>query len=401
MILRFRTLIFSLITACVLFFGYRTTRYFFDRTYPIIAVSGLKEGDVYAGDIACMLHGSDGYRVKSLSLWLDDSSLVEQHKINRRVFEYPFVIPTKPLPDGKHKLKIAVIDSSYSAHTTAKEIEFFVDNVPLRAAFTVHDATFKVNQGNTLHVQFQVNKPLKEAYIEVLSGKHYCCQENSGSLIYECFVPIKSDEQPSEYPFTLQITDRVGNRSTLDGKLDVIATPFTKQLLSVGKEKLEKEAIIGRSEREFEPLIAEISARSPKTRLWKGAFYAPCDMRGITTPFGTVRTSQERGRYRHDAVDIAATPKSIVWAAHDGTVVLKDRFVHSGNTVILDHGCGIITLYFHLDSFADIAVGDLVKKGKPIGRLGMTGYASGYHLHWELRINNVPVNPLQWIDYAF
>lgn len=401
MIVRIKTLIFSLVVACALFFGYRATRYFFDRTSPVVSVVGLEEGGVYAGDIACMLHGSDGYGVRSLSLWLDNSALVEHHKINRRIFQYPFVIPTQPLPDGKHKLKITVIDSSYRANVTEKDINFLVDNVPLRAAFTVHNATFKVTQGNTLHIQFQVNKPLKEAVIEILSGKFGCCQEDSGSLIYDCFVPIKSDEQPSEYPFTVQIVDRVGNRGVLDGKLDVIAAQFPKQLLTVGKEKLEKEAAVARPERDFEPIVAQISARSPRARLWKGAFYAPCDIRGITTQFGTIRTSQERGRYRHDAIDIASVPKSLVWAAQDGTIVLKDRFVHSGNTIIIDHGCGIMTFYYHLDSFADVAVGDVIKKGKPIGRLGMTGYASGYHLHWELRINNVPVNPLQWIDYTF
>lgn len=401
MMVRIKTLVISLVVACAVFFGYRATRYFFDSTHPVVSAVGLQENDVYAGDIACMLNGSDGYGVRSLSLWLDNSALVEHHKINRRVFQYPFVIPTKPLADGKHKLKITVIDSSYRANVTEKEIFFFVDNVPLRAAFTTHNTIFKVNQGNTLHIQFQVNKPLKEAVVQVLAGRYNCCQEDSGSLIYECFVPIKSDEQPNEYPFTVQIVDQVGNRGVLDGKLDIIMTPFPKQQLTVGKEKLEKEAGIARPEREFEPLVAAISSKSPYKRLWKGAFYAPCDMRGITTQFGTIRTSQERGRYRHDAIDIAAAPKSIVWAAQDGTIVLKDRFVHSGNTIVIDHGCGIITLYYHLDSFADVAVGDFIKKGKPIGRLGMTGYASGYHLHWELRINDIPVNPLQWIDYAF
>ncbi|MCL5436518.1 MAG: M23 family metallopeptidase [Candidatus Dependentiae bacterium] len=401
MVFRIRSIIVSLTLLCLLFVGYRTTRYFFDHSFPEVTISGLEAGGVYAGDIACMLHGSDAYRVRSLSLTLDDTPLVEQHKINKRAFDYPFVIPTKTLPDGKHRLRTAVTDSSYSAHRTEREIEFFVDNVPLRAAFTAHDATFKVTQGNTLRVQFQVNKPLRDAQIQILSTSHRCHQENGASLIYECFVPIKSDEQPSEYPFTIQMVDRVGNRSALDGKLDVIAAQFPKQLLRVGKEKIEKEEMAGRAEREFEPLIAQITAQSPVTPLWKGAFYAPCDMRGVTTQFGTIRTSEERGRYRHDAVDLSAMPRSIVWAAQDGTVVLKDRFVHSGNTVILDHGAGIITLYFHLDSFADIAVGDTIKKGKPLGRLGMTGYASGYHLHWELRINNVPVNPLQWIDYTF
>ena len=82
-------------------------------------------------------------------------------------------------------------------------------------------------------------------------------------------------------------------------------------------------------------------------------------------------------------------------------MVIKDRYIHSGNTVVLDHGFGVLTMYFHLDSFADIKIGDVVRKGKPLGLLGMTGYATGYHLHWELRVNNVPVDPMQWTTYNF
>ncbi len=77
---------------------------------------------------------------------------------------------------------------------------------------------------------------------------------------------------------------------------------------------------------------------------------------------------------------------------------MKDRFVSTGNTVAIDHGCGIISLYGHLDSYGNIEVGMPIKRGNIIGTIGMTGYATGYHLHWELRINNVQVNPMEWIQ---
>ena len=58
---------------------------------------------------------------------------------------------------------------------------------------------------------------------------------------------------------------------------------------------------------------------------------------------------------------------------------------------------GILTLLFHLENYSNINVGDAVKRGNPVGTMGKTGYATGYHLHWEMRINNTPVDPLQWI----
>ena len=90
-------------------------------------------------------------------------------------------------------------------------------------------------------------------------------------------------------------------------------------------------------------------------------------------------------------------PRSVVWAPQDGIVVMKDRFAPSGNTVIVDHGLGILSLFYHLEDFADIEVGQKILQGNPLGTIGKTGFATGYHLHWEMRINNTPVDPLQWI----
>jgi len=103
----------------------------------------------------------------------------------------------------------------------------------------------------------------------------------------------------------------------------------------------------------------------------------------------------------HRALDVINTPKSVIWSTQDGVVVLKDRFELSGNTVVVDHGCGVLSLFYHLDDFADIEVGQKIAKGNPVGTLGKTGYASGYHLHWETRVNNIPVDPMQWTKETF
>ncbi len=398
---RSKAALFIAVFVLVGFGGYRLVRYFTDSTAPEVVLAGIESNGAYAGDITCTLSGSDGYRVSDLSVWLDGGALVENHGIGRKHFEYPFTIATRSLADGEHLLKVEVQDSSFRKNKTQRELAFFVDNVPLQAAFTVSDPTYKVFQGHTLHVQFQVNKPLKEAYVQVLSGRYPCVSEGPGSQIYECFVPVKSDEHPSEYPFSLVMTDRVGNRGQLEGKINIVMYPFKSQTLGLSKEKMKEEELKGLPERKFEEDVEAAAIASPCQKFWKGAFYVPCDLKGITTEFGTLRVSQQRGKYRHDAVDISAMPKSVIWASQDGVVVIKERYVHSGNTIVIDHGCGVLSFYFHLDSYGDVKVGDKVKKGKPIGTLGMTGYASGYHLHWEIRIHNIPVNPMQWTQYDF
>lgn len=140
---------------------------------------------------------------------------------------------------------------------------------------------------------------------------------------------------------------------------------------------------------------------SPNKKLWTGSFEVPTVIRKITTPFGEIRITPEMGRYYHRAVDIANTPRSVVWASQKGKVIIKDRYVMSGNTIVLDHGLGVFTKYFHLDDFADIEVGDTLNKGEPVGKVGMTGYANGYHLHWELSVNGVSVDPLEWTKSVY
>lgn len=398
--LKIRLSIFVIVGLLVGWSGYTLYRYFLDTSYPVVVLRGIEDGGSYAGDVQCILSGSDDYKVSNVSIWIDQKPVVVHHIINKKEFEYTFPVATKAFADGKHSLKIAVQDGSFSKNVTTSELQFIVDNVPLRAAFVTADASYKVFQGKTLHVQIQSNKPLKEAYIKTLSQQYACVQEAENSPVYECFIPIRSDENPSEHLFTVYAVDHVGSVVTLSNKLQVVMYPFKKQFIGKRDANLKKDET-GLSESQFELDLARVTKESPAKKMWNSAFYVPCDMTSISTAYGTLRTAQERGKYRHDALDLLAAPKSLVWASQDGVVVLKDQYVHAGKAVALDHGCGVISIYFHLDDFADIKVGDTVKRGKPVGRLGMTGYATGYHLHWELRVNNVAVDPMQWTTYDF
>ncbi len=382
--------------------GYKAYRYFCTKTAPTIEISDMCDGGYYAGDKECLLTVKGDYPIKTISLWVDDKPLVDRFKVNSTVFERVMPILSKVITNGKHVLKIRAEDGSYNNNSAVKEINFTVDNTPLQAAFVKADAEFKVFQGRTLHVQFQVNKPIKNGSIKVLSHTFPAVPEMPKSNIYECFVPINSEEVPNEYLFAIEIEDHVGNTITLDNKFHVVMYPFKKQQLAVQKEKIQKEKELGRPAEELEITLKMLSQNSLPEKLWHGVFYTPCDVTGVSTEYGTIRTTQDRGKYAHNAIDLLARPKSVIWAAQDGIVTLKDRYAHSGLTIALDHGCGVMSLYYHLDAFAPtIEVGQKVKKGTPLGTLGMTGYASGYHLHWEMRIYDIQVDPMQWTKHDF
>lgn len=396
-----RKLIIILPCLLVLWIGWRMYSYMFDTTKPTLTLYGIEQNKFYAGDLNCKIHGQDGYKVDYISIFLDEKPLVPKFRINKKEFEYNLPIATKTLTNGAHELRVFIADNSYNKNTNEASIKFSVDNDPLQAAFVKPDADYKVFQGKTLHIQFQVNKQIKQALINILSKKHMCYPEMSGSTIYECFVPIDCEEPSNEYAFTIQVEDHVGNTTTLPGKVMILPYPFKKQILNIAAEKIKEEKEIGIPQSEFEKQMEDLHKQSPAYKLWNGTFYVPIDMTRISCDYGTVRTTQEKGCYMHKALDLIGAPRSVVWAPQDGIVVIKDRFVQGGNSVVIDHGCGVMSLLFHLENFADIKVGDKVKRGNPVGTIGKTGFATGYHLHWEMRINNIPVDPMQWTKTNF
>ncbi len=381
--------------------GLKLYGYFFDVSAPEFAIINMHDGMFCAGDVPLTIAGSDGYKVSDISLLIDGKPLVTKFKIGKKEFEHSFTLPTKSMPNGTHTLKVEVADSSYSNNKAAKEIKFIVDNTPLQAAFVKSEHDNRVFQGRTLHLQFQANKQIAGAKAHTLSQIFDCMPESKNSSIYECFIPIKCEETPNEYLVAIELTDKVGNVLTLENKFQVVAYPFKKQMVTVNQEKIKQEAALGKPKGQFEDAMRLIVENSPRQKLWVGPFYAPTEIKSISTEFGAQRTTQEKGRYTHNGLDVTNAPRSVVWAPQDGIIVLKDRFEDSGNTVVIDHGFSVLSMFFHLDSFADLEVGKPVKKGNPLGKIGMTGYANGFHLHWEMWVNGVPVDPLQWTKNNF
>lgn len=116
----------------------------------------------------------------------------------------------------------------------------------------------------------------------------------------------------------------------------------------------------------------------------------------ITSPYGW-RTHPISGVSRyHSGIDIGADYGDPVLAADAGTVAYADWFGGYGNAVIIEHGGGISTLYGHNSSLL-VSVGQSVRKGQPIAYAGSTGYSTGPHVHFEVRINGEPTNPMDYL----
>ena len=384
------------------FLGLKVFSYFTHSELPDIMLTGIKKDGYVAGEVSVAINSNNGYKIDLISVFLDGDhvDVDGSRNIGKKVFNLPFKIDTVDLSDGKHTLNVAIIDSSRNKNRNEETIEFIVDNSDLKAAFLNQE--YKVAQGHTIHAKVQTNKRVEKLDVQFLEKKYKFYPESEYANIYECFIPVDCDLNAGEYLLNARLKDFVGNEMSLASRVDIQEYNFPRQKgFIVDREKLEEEKEVSMSNKILEDAIEKWLQDSPNKKLWSGRFEMPIDVKRVTTYFGEVRTTPEKGHYLHKAVDILNSPKSVVWASQAARIIIKDRFLLTGNTIVIDHGVGVFTIYCHLEDFADVEIGDMLKKGNKIGRLGMTGYANGYHLHWELRVNNVAVNPFQWVQKTF
>ena len=227
-------------------------------------------------------------------------------------------------------------------------------------------------------------------------------------------------DQPEARP-AVRARDAAGNARTIAMGADIRGRRFADKSLPVTDEFLSRKVpellqangldqsgdlVAGylRINRELrattERRVREICRDSAPRPLWQGEFLRLPNSAPLSG-FADRRTYLYGGKpidqQTHLGFDLASLRGSPVPAGNTGRVVFAGPLGIYGNTVILDHGCGLMTLYAHLSSI-DVKQGDSVKRGQVIGRSGATGLAGGDHLHFSVLLQGIPVNPVEWWD---
>jgi murein DD-endopeptidase MepM/ murein hydrolase activator NlpD len=227
----------------------------------------------------------------------------------------------------------------------------------------------------TLNFMSEAEAPLKRA---ALQGIHALAEPGLADLSLSF---VSSSGIPFEFAQPLRIE----------------AGDYNREYIHVPSETLDPANTVPEDE-----LIASILAPSSPERMWDGPLQFPTDYyETFPSVYGSRRNYNDTGwKYYHTGLDLYGNDKTEVRAPAPGVVVFAGPLTVRGNATYIDHGWGVYTGYLHQSQLL-VEPGDRVETGQLIGMVGATGRVTGPHLHWEVWVGGVPVEPLDWTSQVY
>jgi len=209
--------------------------------------------------------------------------------------------------------------------------------------------------------------------------------------------------KPGSYPLQLEATLPDGNKQSFEQSVIIKSGNYpTDPLLSVAADTIDPTTNDAETQK-----LGQLTAPVTPTRYWQAGFKNPSPDFPDCHPslFGDRRNYVGQGTndtYHtfHSGLDFCGRVGTPIIAAADGVVVFTGMLTVHGNTTIIDHGWGIYSMYCHQSEF-DVQVGQQVKAGDLIGKVGATGRVTGPHLHFEIWVNGIEVNPIDWLSNTY
>ena len=266
-------------------------------------------------------------------------------------------------------LAIALLVSAATARSAAR-LSVDPPSVPIGGLVVVH-----------------VDRPVTSGTFDGRPLAFFRQGEGSAALI-----GVDLDRPAGRYPIAVE--GRGGWKA--EATIDVSERQFPEERLTVAKNYVEPDPkTLARIKRES-GILAALWTKSDRDPHWAGSFVHPTDG-PAGSPFGLRRFFNGEPRSPHAGIDFRSPQGTPVAAANGGRVVLARDLFFTGNTVVIDHGCGLFTMYVHLSKLA-VQQGAKVDKGQTIGQVGMTGRATGPHLHFAARVGEARIDPAMLLD---
>jgi murein DD-endopeptidase MepM/ murein hydrolase activator NlpD len=217
---------------------------------------------------------------------------------------------------------------------------------------------------------------------------------------YAALAGLDLETKPGKIPWRVGVVDGQGKPIKASGVIRVKPRKFPVQRLTLPKEMVELDPpTLARAEEESKRLKTLFETATPERR-WRGRFTRPVGGTEEGTGFGAKRIINGLPRAPHSGADFSADAGTPVVAANSGTVALVAEMFFPGRLVILDHGLGLYTLYFHLQE-VQVESGQKVERGEIIGAVGSTGRATGPHLHFGAHLRRARIDPTALLSLSF
>jgi murein DD-endopeptidase MepM/ murein hydrolase activator NlpD len=253
-------------------------------------------------------------------------------------------------------------------------------------------------QGGTEIIQIQTQDNISLSGMLVDKPLHF--SQNDGSQI--ALQGVHALLEPGVYPLLVEATLPDATKQSFEQMVLITEGDYLSEVIPLNDPSTLDTAV---TEPELQNILALTTPFTP-TRYWNGTFISPAvDPNCFTSRYGTRRTynvinSDIEVPGFHTGLDFCGGEGLQIFAPAPGRVVFAAPLTVRGNATIIDHGWGIYSGFWHQSQIL-VNVGDMIEEGQVIGVVGGTGRVTGAHLHWEVWVNGIQVNPLDWLSQAY
>ncbi|MGI6380773.1 MAG: M23 family metallopeptidase [Anaerolineae bacterium] len=261
--------------------------------------------------------------------------------------------------------------------------------IPLQVSMSLEPLA--VRQGHTSRLLVHTNLPASVVGSHVDRTFSFVSEDG---LSHRAVLGISALAELVRQPVVVTIQTQDGREVALNVSIEVLSGEYEEEYISLSPQTAQLlDPEIARPELE---VVEEIFATYSPHILWDDAFQWPLDPR-ITSHFGTRRSYGGQVTGYHAGLDLGALAGTEVRAPAPGVVIAAEELQVRGNAVFVDHGAGVVSGYFHLSEML-VESGQTLETGDLLGLVGSTGLSTGAHLHWEIRVLGIPVDPVEWLE---
>ena len=276
---------------------------------------------------------------------------------------------------------------------------FMVLGSQLLAGFSVEMASSQspiqlssnsIGQGEVCLIRIRVEG--EKSPVVIWMGKEVSLVANPQNKEWHGYLVADLTAKPGHYKVLVRMP---GSGNEKQVKLEISKKNYGVRRLTLPRNMVDLDSKTLQRVKKESKRMKGLWEATPSPPLWSGPFIRPVPGK-VVGAFGQRSIINDQPRSPHSGVDLKSERGASVMATNRGEVVLSGDHFFTGLTVVIDHGGGILSMYFHLDRIA-VQQGERVKKGHVIGLVGSTGRATGPHLHWGIRINGDRIDPLRLV----